>query len=241
MNITGEIRIKDHITTNDMIGVIKTMVGVIIGKDENGIVKYTPYDREYGYKIGVAIYLLDGVEFDLENDKFYREINSSKEILNMIEVFQNNYTVQNEFINSNVDDIVEFKKQEYINKNDALTERLIKALDKEQVLNDLLLKIAENQNKVLTQQIKQNEYNDKVMELMTPEDTKAMNEKFLSGEFDINDLTEKLSEKVLKEFMNSDEYKDKYKKVIEDKNKQIVELKKYKQLHDARNVLADGK
>lgn len=140
------------------------------------------------------------------------------------------------FILTNVTDIVEQKKQEYSAPDFSdIKERLLKSIEQEQAFNSLNIKLAKKQNTLLSQQIKANEFQMKVMEFSSPEDVAALNKKFLSEEYNVNDIAQMAIEK----YLNSEIHKSKEKELIDSQESEIVELKKYKALHDARNVLAD--
>lgn len=233
MKINGEVKIKDNITIFDLADVIDTVVSFIIRKDNNGI-KYTPYYKEIGYAIGVARYLIDGIEIE-EGDDIYSESIRNKEISNVIDSFKLGYPSKYEFIMDNVADIVEQKKQEYSAPDFTdIKEQLKKSIVQEQALNDLNIKLAKKQNTLLSQQIKANEYQMKVMDNMTPEESAELNKKLLSGEYDIN----KVTEMAVKQYLESGIHKGKEKELIESQQATIHDLNKYKAMHDARNVLA---
>lgn len=233
MKINGEVKIKDNITVFDLADVIDTVVSFIIRKDNNGI-KYTPYYKEIGYVIGVVRYLIEGIEIE-EGDDIYSESNRNKEISNVLDTFNMKYPSKYEFIMNNVLDIVEQKKQEYSAPDFTdIKEQLKKSIAQEQALNDLNIKLAKKQNTLLSQQIKANEYQMKVMDSMTPEESAELNKKLLSGEYDIN----KVTEMAVKQYLESGIHKGKEKELIESQQATIHDLNKYKAMHDARNVLA---
>lgn len=233
MKINGEVKIKDNITVFDLADVIDTVVSFIIRKDNNGI-KYTPYYKEIGYVIGVVRYLIEGIEIE-EGDDIYSESIRNKEISNVLDSFKLGYPSKYEFIMDNVTDIVEQKKQEYSAPDFTdIKEQLKKSIAQEQALNDLNIKLAKKQNTLLSQQIKTNEYQMKVMDSMTPEESAELNKKLLSGEYDIN----KVTEMAVKQYLESGIHKGKEKELIESQQATIHDLNKYKAMHDARNVLA---
>lgn len=234
MKINGEVKIKDNITVFDLADVIDTVVSFIIRKYNNGI-KYTPYYKEIGYVIGVVRYLIEGIEIE-EGDDIYSESNRNKEISSVLDTFNMKYPSKYEFIMNNVLDIVEQKKQEYSAPDFTdIKEQLKKSIAQEQALNDLNIKLAKKQNTLLSQQIKANDYQLKVMDSMTPEEMTELNKKFLSEEFDF----EKIADIAVKHYLNSDIHKDKEKELIENQQETIHDLSKYKVMHDARNVLAN--
>ena len=233
MKINGEVKIKDNITVFDLADVIDTVVSFIIRKDNNGI-KYTPYYKEIGYVIGVVRYLIEGLEIE-EGDDIYSESNRNKEISNVLYTFDMKYPSKYEFIMDNVADIVEQKKQEYSAPDFTdIKEQLKKSIAQEHALNNLNIKLAKKQNTLLSQQIKANEYQMKVMDSMTPEESAELNKKLLSGEYDIN----KITEMAVKQYLESGIHKGKEKELIESQQATIHDLNKYKAMHDARNVLA---
>ena len=235
MKINGEVKIKDNITIFDLADVIDTVVSFIIRKDNNGI-KYTPYYKEIGYAIGTVRYLIEGIEIEKDDD-IYSESIRNKEISNVLDSFKLGYPSKYEFIMTNVADIVEQKKQEYSAPDFTdIKEQLKKSISQEQALNDLNIKLAKKQNTLLSQQIKTNEYQMKVMDSMTPEESAELNKKLLSGEYDIN----KVAEMAVRQYLESDTHKGKEKELIESQQATIHDLSKYKAMHDARNVLSNA-
>lgn len=235
MNIIGEVKIKENITIYDLANVIETVVSFIIRK-ENGEIKYRPYYKELGLNIAIIQYLIDGIEIgkDDDTDTILSDINDHYEISEVVNQFIQNNDYYG-FIITNVSDIVEQKKQEYSMPDFSdIKERLLKSIVQEQIMNNLNIKLAKKQNTLLSQQIKANDYQLKMMDNMTPEEMTALNKKFLSEEFDF----EKIADIAVKHYLDSDIHKDKQKELIESQQEKIHDLSKYKAMHDARNVLA---
>ena len=234
MKIEKNVRIKKDITIYDLANVIENVVPFIIRKDEDGIT-YTPYYRELGANIGIAKYLIEGIEFE-EDDDILNEISNNKKLSELIAQFSTINPKDYSFIMNNVTDIVEQKKQEYSAPDFSdIKERLLKSIEQEQMLNNLNIKLAKKQNTILSQQEKANEYQMKVMESMTPEEVAELNKKLVSGEFNVD----KVAEMTIQKYLDSEIHKGKEKEVIDTQAQKITELNKYKALHDARNVLAD--
>lgn len=232
MNIIGEVKIKENITIYDLANVIETVVSFIIRK-ENGEIKYRPYYKELGLNIAIIQYLIDGIEIekDDDTDSILSGINEHYEILDALNYFVQNSDHYN-FIIDNVKDIVEQKKQEYLAPDFSdIKERLLKSIEQEQIMNNLNIKLAKKQNTLLSQQIKANDYQLKMMDNMTPEEMTALNKKFLSEEFDF----EKIADIAVKHYLDSDIFKSKKKDLDELKQSKVVDMNTY----NARNVLAD--
>lgn len=234
MKIEKNVRIKKDITIYDLANVIETIVPFIIRKDEDGIT-YTPYYKELGMNVGIAKYLIEGIEFK-EDDDILDEISNNKKISELIAQFSTINPKDYSFIMNNVADIVEQKKQEYSTPDFSdIKERLLKSIEQEQMLNNINIKLAKKQNTILSQQTKANEYQMKVMESMTPEEVAELNKKLVSGEFNVD----KVAEMTVQKYLDSEIHKKNEKEVIDTQAHKITELNKYKALYDARNVLAD--
>ena len=234
MKIEKNVRIKKDITIYDLANVIDTIVPFIIRKDENGIT-YTPYYKELGMRIGIAQYLIEGIEFEKDDD-ILDEISNNKKLSELIAQFSTINPKDYSFIMNNVADIVEQKKQEYSTPDFSdIKERLLKSIEQEQMLNNLNIKLAKKQNTILSQQAKANEYQIKVMESMTPKEVAELNKKLVSGEFNVD----KVAEMTVQKYLDSEIHKKNEKELIDAQAEKITELSKYKAEHDTRNVLAD--
>lgn len=217
MNIIGEVKIKDGITNFDLANVVETVVSFVIRKDENGEVKYTPYYREYGLIVGIVKYLLEGIEREADDD-LLDVYNDNTVVFETVNNFVKNSNDHMAFIAENANDIIEFEKQRHLNDFTDIKERLLKSIVQEQALNDLNIKLAKKQNTLLSQQLKANEFNNKVMEQMKPEEIVEMNRKFASGEYDMNKIAEVVTDK----YINSALHKEKVKSVMEVKKNKVV-------------------
>ena len=234
MKIEKNVRIKKDITIYDLANVIETIVPFIIRRDEDGIT-YTPYYEELGTHVGIAKYLIEGIEFE-EDDDILDEISNNKKLSELIAQFSTINPKDYSFIMNNVTDIVEQKKQEYSTPDFSdIKERLLKSIEQEQILNNLNIKLAKKQNTILSQQAKANEYQMKVMESMTPEEVAELNKKLVSGEFNVD----KVAEMTIQKYLDSEIHKKNEKELIDAQAEKITELSKYKAEHDIRNVLVD--
>ena len=234
MKIEKNVRIKKDITIYDLANVIETIVPFIIRKDEDGIT-YTPYYKELGMNVGIAKYLIEGIEFE-EDDGILDEISNNKKLSELIAQFFTINPKDYSFIMNNVTDIVEQKKQEYSAPDFSdIKERLLKSIEQEQMLNNLNIKLAKKQNTILSQQTKANEYQMQVMESMTPEEVAELNKKLVSGEFNVD----KVAEMTVQKYLDSEIHKKNEKELIDAQAEKITELSKYKAEHDTRNVLID--
>lgn len=225
--------LKNTLTLEDKAEIIDTMIQFIIGKDENGDMFYHPYMKKTALEIAVYKHMIDGIELD-EDDDLYTVITTDEDVINLFEKFKSTFYDEIEFIFKMVDDIVDFQKQIIIHNNSMLNDKLAEIFETYKTLEKLQLEIANKQNKILSQQLKANEYQEEVMNYMTPDETAELNKKLLSGEYDIN----KISEIVVQQYINSELHKSKEQEIIASQQDKIADLSKYKAIHDARNVLS---
>ena len=235
MTVDNVVKIKENISDLDLGNVIETVVEFMIRKDNDGYIIYTPYYQRYGLIVGISKYLIEGIKFDKDDDIF-DEVVGNESVNQVLNSFINN-SKSMQYILDSVSDIVEFRKQEFLHDYSDIKERLLKCMEQEKKLNDLNLEIAKKQNTILTQQIKANEFNEQVMNSMTPDEVKALNDKLLSGEFDM----EKVAAMAVDKYLNSAIHREKEKELIKSQQKTIDDFSTYKKMHDARNVLADKK
>ena len=217
-----------------MVGrVINTALSYVFGYGENGVQEYYPYFKMRGIKNGIVRNLFLGLKFedgddvdiliyeDKNIDKVYSEFwESNKEyVLVLMDIYE---------------ECIEYEKSK-VNSNSKLSEKLLEILEVQKQLEDLKLEIAIAENKALQQQIKANEYNERIMESMSPEEAAKLNQMILDGGFDMD----KMSDMILQKYINSPIIESRKDEIIEAKNEKIRSLEEYKKLNEARNVLAD--
>ena len=219
MKIIGKVKIKDNITTADVAEVINNIVDSIIYKEAGEIV-YQPYFFDDAVKMSVFLCLVDGIELE-PDDKIVDILQNDKIIKEIVE----NYIVNDDEmteIMSHAYDMIDFRKQLYLKQNDELDELLKKAVIKENALNDMLLELANTQNKVLSQQAEANAIQEEVYSRLSTDELASIQKKLANGEFSMDDMVNT----VVDRYMSKDKDRDKkYKEIIDEKNKTIVELK----------------
>lgn len=119
----NNVKIKDNITIVDEISAIENIVAYYFTDDE-----YTPYYAEMGKVTAVAQNFLSGVEFDTK-DYIYELVMTNEDLYKCVNKFlvpsvsksDAQYFNCMERIMKQVEDIVEFKKQELIHNTDAFS------------------------------------------------------------------------------------------------------------------------
>lgn len=242
MKITNT-KIKDNITIVDRISAIEFIANSYFTDG-----RYTPYYVEISKYIAVAKFFLDGVSFS-DDDDIFGTICSDEKIKPLVDKFfvpsvsKTNAKYLNimEEVMKQVEDIVEFRKQVIIHSSTVDDERIIQKLDqileKEKRNKDAELKVLNEAEKLQKAQLKQTEYANRVSEYMTPEEAAQLNKILMEKKFDPNELARVVVDK----YLQSEQHNKNIEEIISDKNAKIQELRKYKKMHDARNVLADDK
>lgn len=242
MKITN-VKIKDNITIVDRIDAIELIVNSYF---TNG--RYTPYYVEISKYVAVARFFLEGISFSEDDDIFGIACSDEKIKLLVDKFFIPSVSKTNtKYLNimddvmKQVEDIVDFRKQTIIHSSTVDEERIIQKLDqileKETRNKDAELKVLRETERLQKAQSKQVEYYNKVAEFMTPEETAHMNKTLMEQQLDPNELARIIADK----YIQSDQHNRKIEEVISDKNAKIQELKKYKQMYDARNTIAEDK
>lgn len=217
-----------------MIGrVINTALSYVFGYDENGVQEYYPYFKMRGIKNGIVRNLFLGLTFE-DGDDVDKLIYEDKNINKTYDEF---WEANKKYVLGLMDtyeECIEYEKSK-ANSNNKLSEKLLEILETQKQLEDLKLEIAIAENRALNQQIKANEYNERIMEFMLPEDAAKLNKMILDGGFDM----EKMSDMVVQKYLGSGIMESHKDEIIEAKNEKIRSLEEYKKLSEARNVLSD--
>ena len=200
MKINGTLSIKQPITLAEKIDVINTMVSYVIDREKNGSLRYTPYCRYCGLVAGIARFCLEGVLWE-EGDDLYSLSQQEPRLRSLIQEFMENRQEEMEFIQTNASAVIEYRKQELLYRNPLLDRKLGEILEKEAELHQALIRAARQQEELLSQQSRQNAYNEEVMKLMTPQEMAEANKKLLSADMTPDQLTSQVAQQYLDKLM----------------------------------------
>lgn len=240
--IKNNPKIKDNITIIDKINAIESIVSSYFTKDkDNGnITKYTPYYYEIAEVYAIVENFLDGIEIEDEDtkDTFMKD----EDVFNLIKKFYYNieetdgakkeneenfeYISIMNFVKHNVEEIVEFKKQQLVHRDEELRQKLAlgsESLEKISYFFEVIGDTLYNLSKL-------------DLQLLKPENAEFLKNVLLK--LKDSNMTEESIANIIKGAVGFDLDKA-AQDIINDKNKQIVELQKYKELYEARNVSAD--
>ena len=240
--IKNNPKIKDNITIVDKINAIESIVSSCFTKDEKNeyVTEYTPYYSEIAEIYAIAENFLDGLEIEDEDTK--DTFMEDEDVFNLIKKFyynieetddakkenEDNFEYINimNFVKHNVEEIVEFKKQQLIHRDEKLREKLAfgsESLEKISYFFKVIVDALYNFSKL-------------DLQLLKPENAELLKDVLLK--LKDSDMTEESIANIIKGAVGFDMDKA-AQDIINDKNKQIVELQKYKALYEARNVSAD--
>lgn len=199
-------RIKANITMIDKINAIKYIVSSYFTDGE-----YTPYYSEMAQVIATVTYFMEGIEFE-EDDDIYSSIVQDEEVFNIVKELLCDEEMS--FVMKNVEDKVDFLKQQIIHKHSDL--------DKFIEFCNVVIDSLENFSKLNINQMKPEDM-DKAMKVIN---------KLAEKDFTEDDFSNALKDAVGFEMDKATE------EIIDAKNAEIRELKKYKALWEGRNATA---
>lgn len=206
-------KIKSNIALADKINAIEGIVSTYFTDGD-----YTPYYSERGEIIAIATYFIDGLEFE-ENESVYNSVTKDDEVMTLIKMFYNNksnaFKVMS-FVKEQVNDKVNFAKEQIIH-NHADMDKIIEFCN-------VVIDSFENFSKLNLSQISQEDM-ETGLNIM-----RQLSEK----DFSKDDIAD-----VIKKAANFDMDKATA-EIVDAKNAEIRELKKYKTLWESRNVTSDN-
>ncbi len=216
--IKNNLRIKDNISLTDQIMVINDIVAAYF---RNG--DYTPYYAEMGEIIAVGTYLLEGYELE-EGESIYTFYYTDQEVHKLIDMFINNSNQKSQnvaimkFIREMVKDKLEFAKERAIHSRPMTEEAFVTLKQFMDVVIDSFGNFANLNLSALSPEMIKN--------------AQTVFQKMADSGFK---MTEENIANVIKEAadFNMD---DASKEIIDAKNAEIRELKKYKTLWESRNT-----
>lgn len=233
----NNVKIKENISITDKGNVVEYIVNSCFIENTrigSGYLDYVPYFYEMAIEIAFVKYLIDGLEFD-EDEDIYDAVYNDTEITELLDILKSDRDVLS--ILEIVKDKLEYEKQMVINNNKVIFESIVRnsdsienkvkeILDKETkriVAETKALRSAERLSK---EQIKQLEYANNVNEQFTPEETAEITRKMADVNFDPSSIADTISQK----YFESAKHKENV--------KSIETYKKSKKT--AKNVLADS-
>lgn len=158
MKVTGEIKIKEVISVDDIRRVIESIVNSYFVNGE-----YTPYYAEIAKTMAIAVNFVEGVTFDKKDD-IYALCKTDEKLFNIIKVLENDhYKSTMEFVDKCVADKVDFMKQSIIHSHrdmDKIIEFFDVIIDSFENFSKLDLKNISNSDIELVRSI-MNEIQDK--------------------------------------------------------------------------------
>lgn len=229
--IKTDIKVKDFITMEERAIITNHLVDSYFIENDDGSLTYTPYMIDPALTTIFFLYCVEGIEFDVD-EKVYESVCADEELVELYtstlsgnldgnssnsKIVKTIHSIMNDVI-----DMVEFKKAQIVHSNSIINNKILEILEAQEKLETLKLEIAENENKLLLQQINQNKYGEEVMGYMTPEETAILNKKMLSENLDFGKLAELVTEKYLKISGSKDKIVEMVPKQTKSKQKKVT-------------------
>lgn len=202
--------------------------------------EYTPYAARAVLRYGFARYCLFGVP----EEASYTDIMNSQQILSQ---FHDSAAagIINE-VKEMAKDMAEYEKQQRLQYSSPAIELLETFLQKEIERKEQEIELSKAAEKMNITQSRLNkaqaealEYQNNVNNYFTPEEQANLIRKMDTTDLDMDKWTNELIDKLSEKLYSTEVHNEKLGEIIDAKNEKIRELKKYKDAHDARNVLAD--
>lgn len=207
-------RIKEYITETDKIFATETIASSYFNGN-----RYTPYYGDVAEIVAIAKYFIEGLEFE-ENENIYDSVIKDSIVMNLIEKFDIKTTIYCSImdeVRTYVSDIVEFEKQKLIHNSEDMS-KIVRACN-------VIIDSFENFSKLDITSMNKEDLNT-MMNVI---------KKLAEKDFSKEDFSE-----ILKNASGFD-MDQATKEIIDTKNAEIRDLKKYKALWESRNVTNENK
>lgn len=154
------LKVKNDLTVQDRVNVIETIASVFFKtKEDDGSIEYTPYFKEIGQITAIAKFIIEGLEFE-DNENVYESVVDDGRVHTLVkEVLNESFFYE---IMDEVKDIVEYRKKEQIARiqneaNSILTYKLLELIEKEQEKTQREIEANDNLNAWVDEQRKYQE------------------------------------------------------------------------------------
>ena len=204
---------------------------------------YTPYAAREALRYGFYVYCVDGLQTEIE----YESLMSDDNLLSIYNAKCLSGIVSE--VNAMAKDMAEYEKQKRLQSvYYSLAFTLNELYDAEIMRKEQEIKLsaaAEEMNisqaRFNNAQAKALEYQNQINEKISPEEQVEIIKKMNAEDFNLEKWTNNLVDNVTEKFSKTELHKQHVDELLEEKNKKIKELKKYKDAYDARNVMSDNK
>lgn len=212
MQFKEELKVKEELSSVELGTIVETVADFIFNVNQNGA-QYTPYLIGEGLKFIAVAYLIDGIVVEDGDEDIVSLSTTNPAIPALI----NEALAKYKDIKSYVEQVVEFRKAQYLYHSQELVQKLMHSLEMEQAMNASMKKLAD-------QQIRLNEQSEEILAMMKPEEVAELNRRIASGEFDMNEVANMAIEK----YMKTDKHDELMRQVLDEKNEKIKQLQNYR-------------
>jgi len=227
MKLEKELNVKEKLSVSEYLRFVNGLVDI----NFNGTEYRPDYATIYTNAI-IADNCIDGVEIEEITLDVAEEIEANEDLIEKVKKVKDTDYYRNAVYDSSAR--VEFAKQMAVSNNSAIEMKLMEILEKEADKLEQEIKTNDYAEKLVKVQTEQIEYANKVQEQFSPEEQAEITRKMADSDFDMNKVADIISEK----YFSSTKHDEKLQEVVDAKNKEIT---KYKAAHDEQNVLSGKK
>lgn len=209
--------IKNELTFEDRIGMANYIVS---GYFTDGA--YTPYYADIHRIVAFFTYCVDGLEFE-KDENIFIAVASDENLMYLYNIgTRPNSIIGNDIsiVEGYVTDMLDYEKKKHLIESSEVIQKLKEILDKESRNKDEELRLTKQMEKMTEENEKQMRANNKITELLTPEETASLLKKFNDPAFSVENITKAVSDS----YMDSMVRDSKNNELLEEKNNKIIEL-----------------
>lgn len=212
--------IKNELTFEDRIGMANYIVS---GYFTDGV--YTPYYADIHRIVAFFTYCVDGLEFEKDENIFVATA-SDEGLMYMYSIgTRPNSIISNDLniVEGYVSDMLDYEKKKRLIESSEVLIKLKEILDKESRNKDEELRLTKRMEKLTEENERQLEANNKISELLTPEETASLLKKFNDPAFNVENITKAVSDSYMESMVRD----LKNNELLQEKNDKIIELESH--------------
>ena len=173
----GIIQVKENLSLSERERYILLVADAYFETNPDGTVTFTPYRTLEALMVGFFTFCVQGITYE-EGETVY-DCMKDRQLQKLFQ--ENRFTWFLTEIDDCARDLADFRKEQLLAAASPVHRKLQEALEAELLVRRQEQELLKKQEEFLESQKKQNAYAEKVMALLTPEETAALNRKLLAG------------------------------------------------------------
>lgn len=195
-----KIHVKKHLSFPERERFITIVADSYFDTEKDDAIRYTPYRALEALMAGFFTLCVEGITYE-EGETVY-DCMEDEELRSLFE--ENRFSWLLTEVDDCARDLSDFHRERLIAAASPVQKKLVEALEAELLIRKQEEDLLKKQDEFLENQKKQNEYAEKVIELMTPEEIAALNRKMLSNQDEMEDAIRTIAQKVSGEYKSEE-------------------------------------